>query len=285
VSALHASRRAVGIVLSGGGARCFAQIGALKAVEEGGFRVSAVCGTSTGALLGALYAAGHGADKLLDIVRGVNYGGFWRRSERRGGLISHAGVAEALAPHLPADFGDLRIPLAVTAVDIQNAELFVFREGPLLPAACASNAFPGLFDPVKYRGRYLMDGGILDNFPVDLGRLLTHDPIVAIDTVPSPKRRLALEDEERPGLLERLAAPLRGEGFDVPLVIEVLEKAYTITQTRLIAVRTAMFPPHVVIRPELSDAFGIQDFGRLEEAVKAGYDAAKETLAHTDFPD
>jgi NTE family protein len=256
----------IGLVLSGGGARCFAQIGMLKALEEADIRPSAISGASTGAILGALYAAGHQAEGLYDIVSGIDYSTFLRPGGR-GGLISHAGVEEVLKPHLPERFEDLDYPLAVVAVDIQSAELLIFHSGPLLKVLCASNAFPGLFVPVYHQGRYLMDGGILDNVPIDIGQMLTNDPLVVLDTVPSPKRPLDFEGkEDKPDLLGRLLAPLRGEAPEPPLLIEVLEKAYTITQSRLI---------------ELD--FGIQDFGRLEEAYRLGYEAAKRALEQADL--
>ena len=267
----------VGLVLSGGGARCFAQIGVLRALEEGGVTVSAIAGASTGGILGALYAAGHRADALQEIVAGVEYSTFLKPG-KRSGLIGHGGVRALLEKHLPATFEALHIPLALTVTDIQNAELLVFREGPLIVAATASNAFPGLFTPVEHEGRYLMDGGILDNFPVDVGRMMTHDPILAVDTVPSPRRHLDLGGADSSTLVERLTRPLRGELPSIPLMIEVLEKAYTITQSRLIELRNAMFPPQAMLRPELPSDFGVQDFGRLEEAVAHGYEAARRYL-------
>lgn len=266
----------VSLVLSGGGARCFAQIGALKALEEAGVTASAVAGTSTGAILGALYAAGHDAEKLYEIVAAIDYAKLLRGGGGgRGGLIGHEGVAKLLEPHLPETFEALPTPLAVPATDIQRAEMLVFRSGPLLPAVCASNAFPGLFAPVELDGRQLMDGGILDNYPLDLGATHSNDPLLAIDTMPSPTRRLALEAEDAEGWLARLGATLRGELPDLPLIVEVLEKAYTITQSRLIALRSAMFPAEMVIRPALDEAFGIQDFGRLDEAHALGYEAGR----------
>ncbi len=276
----------ISLVLSGGGARSFAQIGVLKALEEANIRPSAISGTSTGAILGALYAAGHRADKLFDIASGVDYSTFLKRGGK-GGLIGHAGIEAVLRPHLPERFEALEIPLAVTSVDIQSAELLIFRQGPLLSAICASNAFPGLFEPVRFEGRYLMDGGILDNVPVDVGQMMNNDPLLVIDTVPSPRRKLDFGDGddggENPGLVKRLLAPLQGDGPSLPLLIEVLEKAYTITQSRLIELRSAMFPPDAVLRPDLPEDFGVQDFGRLEEAHGLGYRAARQLLANGAF--
>jgi NTE family protein len=137
----------VGLVLSGGGARCFSHIGGLKALEEHGIEVSSIAGSSSGAIIGALYAAGLDADTLYLIIKSINYGSFWRTGAK-GGLISHDGLAELVSVHAPKTFEELKIPLAVTTVDIQSAELIVLQHGELTPAVCASNAFPG---PLPFR--------------------------------------------------------------------------------------------------------------------------------------
>jgi NTE family protein len=272
----------IGLVLSGGGARCFAHIGGLKALEEKGISPSAIAGSSSGAIIGALYAAGLDADTIHTIVKTINYADFWRTGVK-GGLISHDGLAELVTVHAPQTFEDLKIPLAVTTVDIQTGELIVLQHGLLAPAACASNAFPGLFAPVKHLDRYLMDGGILNNFPVDIIRTLTTDPVIAFDATVSDKRQLDFEGEEpKPNLLERVSATFKGEGLHSPLIVDVLMKAYIITQTRLLQLRTTMHPPDYVVKPALPDDLGIESFGRLEEAYTLGYEATVEFLKH--FP-
>ncbi len=272
----------IGLVLSGGGARCFAQIGGLEALEQHGLRPSAIAASSSGAIIGALYASGLDADTLYTIVKTINYRDFWRTGAT-GGLISHEGVAELVNVHAPKTFEDLKIPLAVTTVDIQSAELIVLQHGLLAPAVCASNAFPGLFAPIKHLDRYLMDGGILNNFPIDIIRTLTTDPVIAFDTTVSDKQQLDLEREEpKPNLIKRVSATIKGEGFHAPLIVDVLMKAYIITQTRLIHLRTTMHPPDYVVRPKLPDSLGIESFGRLEEAYELGYEATVEFLKH--FP-
>lgn len=268
----------IGLVLSGGGARCFSHIGGLKALEEHGIRPSAIAGSSSGAIIGALYASGLDADTIHTIVKTINYGDFWRTGVK-GGLISHDGLAELVSVHAPKNFEDLKIPLAVTTVDIQSGELIVLQHGPLTPAACASNAFPGLFAPIKYLDRYLMDGGILNNFPIDIIRTMTTDPVIAFDATVSDKRKLDFEGEEdKPNFIERLSNTFKGERLHTPLLLDVLVKAYIITQTRLIELRSTMHPPDYVVKPNLPDDLGIESFGRLEEAYEFGYEATLEVL-------
>jgi NTE family protein len=268
----------VGIVLSGGGARCFSHIGGLKALEEHNIQVGSIAGSSSGAIIGALYAAGLDADTLHIIVKTLNYGDFWRTGVK-GGLISHDGLAELVNIHAPKTFEELKIPLAVTTVDIQSAELIVLQHGDLTPAVCASNAFPGLFAPVRHLDRYLMDGGILNNFPVDIIRTLTTDPVIAFDATVSDKQTLNLEGEEpKPTVIERISAGMKGEGLYTPLILDILIKAYIITQTKLIQLRSTMHPPDYVVKPALPDDLGIESFGRLEEAYQLGYEATLDLI-------
>ncbi len=142
----------------------------------------------------------------------------------------------------------------------------VLGAGALVPALCATNAFPGVFRPVTLDGHELMDGGILSNVPLDLIRSLTPAPVLVVDTRPSPTRRLELPSEDG-GKWERIRTSFEGR---VPLTAKVLEKAYTITQSRLIELAYTMHPPDYMVMPDLGDGFKIQDFSRLDEAYEIG---------------
>jgi NTE family protein len=249
----------------------------MKALEEHGISPSAIAGSSSGAVLGALFAAGHGADKVYEIAKSVNYTSFFT-STVTGGLIGHEGLEAMLKDNVPETFEELKIPLATTAVDIQDGELLVMRQGPLIPCACASNAFPGLFGPLRHKDRYLMDGGILNNFPVDIIRSLTNDQVMAFDVTLSDKVPIDFEGEEKPSVFERIKSTIKGEGLPTPMLVNILMKAYVITQTRLIKMTTTMYPPDFLIRQPLPDDYGIESFGRLEEGYKIGYDTTHQYL-------
>ncbi|MBA2665512.1 MAG: patatin-like phospholipase family protein [Trueperaceae bacterium] len=269
----------IGLVLSGGGARCFAQVGALQAIEEEGLRVCAIAANSSAAIIAALYASGHDARSVALIVRGIDYEKFFD-ADGATGLIGHDGVEELLKEHAPDTFEELEIPLAVPAVDIERAELIVFREGPLRLAVSASNAFPGLFTPVEYEGRQLLDGGIINNFPVDLIRAMTSRPILAVDVRPPAARPLPLDKEAPASFLGKIGK-LFSHG--VPVTIDILMQAYTITQSRLVEVTVAMHPPHVWLRPELPLEYGVQDFSRFDEGFEIGYRAVREAVGRGEF--
>jgi NTE family protein len=188
------------------------------------------------------------------------------------GLFGHKGVERLLAENAAATFEELAIPLAVPAVDIERAEMLVFATGPLVPPVCASNAFPGLFVPVEYQGRNLMDGGIINNFPVDVIRTLTSRPVLAIDCRPSLSAPLDLDETSGSSIIDKI-----GRLFDkgMPRVVRVLMQAYNITQDRVVEITCALHPPDVRLVPELPHDLDIQDFSRMDEAIEAGYRCVK----------
>jgi NTE family protein len=269
----------IGLALSGGGARCFAQIGALKALEDEGYQVDAIAANSSAAVLGALYAACSDAGELEAIVRGADFASLLV-ADGSTGLIGHEGIDALLADFAPDTFEELAIPLAVPTTDIERAELLIFREGPLRPPVCASNAFPGLFVPVEYRGRHLMDGGMINNFPVDIIRTMTSRPALAIDVRPSASGPLDLDKQTPSTFLGKVGA-LVGHGASTS--VDILMQAYGITQSRLIEIMLAMHPPDVWLRPELSSEFGIQDFSRLDDSLEIGYRSVREAVASGRF--
>lgn len=274
----------IGVVLSGGGARCFAQIGVLRALEERGFAVKAISSCSASAIIGALHAAGHSAARIQRIFEEMNFAELLDLNlESKSGMIGFEGLQEALSPYLPETFEELGYPVAAVAVDVQNGQSYVFRSGPLLRGLLASNAFPGIFSPVKDEGRYLIDGGTLNIVPVDIIRTLTTLPVIAVDVTLPVTRKLELEDAGEHTLWNRLASSLSPQNITRPL--ELIEKAYTITQGRLAQLMIAMHPPDYIIKPPLDEDMMPQDFGRMNEAVACGYDEAVVALQPERLPE
>ncbi len=263
----------IGLCLGGGGARGFAHIGVLKALQERGIEPSAIAGCSMGGLVGALWGSGATPDEIRERFVQLKPVKILDQT-RKGGLFGHKGVDRVLEQNLPTEFSDLKVPLAVTAVDIQEGRTVVLREGPLLPALRATSALPGIFTPVEYQGRILIDGGVLDNLPVDVIGTMTLDPVVAVDVGSPPDRKLIFEDD-RP-FLKRLMDPTP-EG-QRPLIIELLMKTYDIPTSMITEMRLAVYRPKVLIRPPLDPNLKIEDYKRLDEAIEVGYEAAVEAL-------
>ncbi len=158
----------IGLVLSGGGIRGIAHLGLLKAMDEIGIKPSAISGVSAGAIVGALYASGISPDEILEIgKRQINFG-FSNLLWRRGGLFSREFIHKILVEYLPQNsFESLNIPLIVNATDFTNVESVYFSEGELIPCIEASASVPILFSPANFEERMLVDGGLLNNFPVE----------------------------------------------------------------------------------------------------------------------
>lgn len=158
-----------GLALSGGGIRGLAHIGVLKALEEHRIRPSYISGTSAGAIVGALYAAGLPWQEILRFFNSVNLFSLQKYAWKKPGLVASHKFYQEFKAVLPSDnFDALNIPLFITATNILDGSLKVFKEGELILPILASAAFPGVFTPVRIEDNYYIDGGTLNNFPVDL---------------------------------------------------------------------------------------------------------------------
>lgn len=158
-----------GLVLSGGGARGIAHAGAIKAFEENGLTFSHIAGTSAGAIVGALYAAGKTWEEILDFYKSVQIFSFTNYAWDKPGFMDPEKFHDRFAVYLQKDsFEALEKTLLVTATDILEGSLKIFSSGELIRAVLASAAFPGIFAPVKINDSYFVDGGVINNFPVDI---------------------------------------------------------------------------------------------------------------------
>jgi NTE family protein len=243
-----------GLALSGGGARGLAHIGVLEVFLEAGLDFQVVAGTSMGAIVGALFAAGKTPEEMLAMARKTPWLGLLGFSPREG-LFSRRKLRDFLAEHLPPRFEDLERPLAVTAVDVMTGRLVFLTHGDLPSAVLASAAYPGLLAPVEREGRLLFDGGVLDNLPVDAARFLGALEVYAVDVTP-----------------ERAVA-------EVPKnLLALARRAVDLMQLHLTSVRLTLYAPEVYVRPALRGV-GLEDFRRLEEIAEAGRQAARAVLA------
>jgi NTE family protein len=159
----------IGLVLSGGGMRGAAHIGVIKALEEHGIFPTHISGTSAGAIVGALYAYGYDWKTIFAFFKDVQLLDFKKYALGKPGIID----AEKFYPQFNAlikedNFNVLKKPLFITATDILKGNLKTFSEGELIKPILASAAFPGVFAPVKIEESYYVDGGALNNFPVNV---------------------------------------------------------------------------------------------------------------------
>ncbi len=158
-----------GLVLSGGGFRGIAHIGVLKAIDEYGFQITHIAGTSAGAVIGGLYAGGLNWKQILEFIKKVNIFSLNNYALGKPGFVDSQKLYDQFSVFFPEDnFESLKIPLFITATNILEGNLNVFKSGELIRPILASAAFPGVFTPVKIADSYYVDGGVLNNFPVDI---------------------------------------------------------------------------------------------------------------------
>lgn len=156
-----------GLVLSGGGARGFAHLGVIQALNDAGIYPEIISGTSAGAIAGALYADGYKPKEIMKLMNSKNTFDYFSPTMPRGGLLKISGVIRILETSLRAtSFETLKIPLYVAATDLNNGQAVYFSSGDLLNAIIASSSIPVLFKPIVIDNIQYVDGGVLDNLPV-----------------------------------------------------------------------------------------------------------------------
>jgi len=161
------ARVRVGLALSGGTAKTIAHIGVLHALEDAGIEISCITGTSGGAVIGALYAAGFSVPELRALAKGVRWKNLARLSFPRLGLLSNDTINRFLSDLLgKRTFDQLKIPTAVVATNLLTGERAIFQEGSVALAAQVSSTIPHLFSPVEIDDEMYVDGGIVEFLPL-----------------------------------------------------------------------------------------------------------------------
>lgn len=273
----------VGVVLSGGGAKGMAHIGALKVIEEAGVKVDYIGGTSIGAIVGALYAAGYSAIELDSIFRATDFSNliqddlprnaktFYEKedSERYAITLPFNNFKVSVPPAYSGgqniynelvrllyhvrntkDFSKLPIPFLCIATNAETGEEVLLKEGYLPEAVTASGALPSLFEPVIVGDRILIDGGVVNNYPIDKVRQMGADIIIGVDV------QHGLSD--RDGLLSATEILLQINNFRT--VRDMGEKSGK---------------TDIYIKPEMED-FSVIDFDKRENIMENGEIAARE---------
>ncbi len=173
----------IGLVLGGGAARGWAHIGAIRALLDAGIKPDVICGTSIGALIGAVYANGD-LDWLEEWVSRLTWQTVVRLLDLRfsGGLLGGRKVIQVFADRFNGrDIGDLQMPFAAVATELDSGREIWLQEGRVVDAVRASIAIPGIFTPVWHDGAWLVDGGLSNPVPVSVARGMRADCVIAVD--------------------------------------------------------------------------------------------------------
>jgi NTE family protein/lysophospholipid hydrolase len=274
--------QAVGLVLSGGGARGHAHAGVLRALDEYGIEIDLIGGTSMGALIGGACAREASYAELVDLMR--------RFSSRRRlldptlpltSLCAARKVTRMLHVALgEASIEDLWRPFYCVSSNLTRAAAMIHREGPLWAAVRASLAIPGVYAPVLHEGDVLVDGGAINNFPLDVMRELGEvGTVIGVNASP-PKARV---ERYRFGahvsgwqvLLSRLG--LRPEPLRAPSLMATLLRTLELSGTPRLQSPAFLQLADVLIQPA-TEQFGILDFAAYATIVEAGYRAARQEL-------
>lgn len=279
------TRPKVGLVLSGGGAKGLAHIGALKVIEEAGVEIDYVGGTSMGAIVGALYAAGYSANQLDSIFRATDFVNLIQDNlPRNAKTFYEKEDSERYALTLPFDnfkvsvptafsggqniynelvrllyhvkdvddFSQLPIPFVCIATDIETGEEVLLDSGYLPQAIMASGTLPSLFEPSSINDRVLIDGGVVNNYPIDKVRNMGADVIIGIDVQHDLSKRDALLS----------ATEILSQINNYRTVRDMVEKSKK---------------TDIYIKPDI-EVFSVIEFDKAEEIIQKGVAAAEEKL-------
>ena len=171
----------IGISLSGGGSRGIVHIGILKAFDEAGIKISMVTGTSAGAIVGLLYCSGYSPDSIMEIIRETKLIKYVRPAISFSGLLKLESIICVFKKYIKNNsFEELNIPLVVAATNIKKGTSSLLCDGDLIQSVLASCAVPVIFEPINIDSELYIDGGVLNNLPVEPLRIIV---ILSLDLI------------------------------------------------------------------------------------------------------
>jgi NTE family protein len=272
--------QSVGLVLSGGGARAYAHIGAIKALREAGVPIDFVGGSSMGAIIAAGLAMGWDDAELEMRIRKA----FVTSSPLADialpliAMTHGAQVRQRLKEHFgEVQIADLWLPFFCVSSDLTAGTYHLHRRGLVREALEASIALPGILPPVVQKGHVLVDGAVTKNFPSDIMRTIQAGAIVGVDVTHA--RGLKPDDVKTPLSLWRWL--LSGDWRRGPPIVSVLMRSATMSTGR--ELQAGRESTDVLITPEVSDV-EIRNWKAFEPAVEAGYRAARDAVARLKVP-
>ena len=269
----------ISLALGGGGAKGNAHIGVLRRLEKEGYKIRSIAGTSYGGFVGILYAVGHSPQEIQSIFESVDQRQLYGHADGDGpSLLGFAGVRRLMDKILgEKTFADLRIPCAVTAVDVKSGTEVSLSKGRLKDAVLATIALPGIFPPSQWNGWELVDGGVLNPVPVSVARILSPGlPVLAVvlnDPMDKPLRTYKIPI---PGIIPRSIAE-RLARISLAQSLDIFLRAVDVSTRALSYYRLELEKPEVIVRPKVHH-ISMLDKVVIAEVAQLGEDALEEVL-------
>ncbi len=256
------ANRKLGLALGGGGAKGSAHLGVLRELERLGLEFDCISGTSIGAIVGAVAAAGYSAAEIERAFRSTTLRTILGLDPARWGLIGSDKLAEVLYELLgDRKIEDLPIPYAAVAVDLVTGNEIVLDHGSVVEAALASAAVPGVFPPRRTGDYILADGGIRNNLPIDVARRLGAERVVGVNLI-GDFAGFSVDDPQQANLLSlRRWMPLTQ--------LALAERAIGLMIAQLTLFQLRETPPDLLLTPDVS-RISMADLNHLDDGVSAG---------------
>lgn len=280
--ARHITGRAVGLVLGGGGARGMAHIGVIRALQELGIPVDRIGGTSIGAAVGGQFAFGQDVDEMVATNKKLDHRSSYDYTLPIVSMMATVQITNRLQEQYgDMQIEDLPIPYFAVSANLTKASTYVHQRGLLWKAIRASGGPAGLTPPIFEDGDLLVDGGLLDNLPIDLMRdLIGGGTVIAVDV--SPPVELADFQDYGPGLSGWKVLFNRLNPFQprlrVPGIVSILHRAGSINTIFQQSRKLTQNKADVYIAPDV-DAFDFLGYSKTDELVERGYQAAIRDLS------
>ena len=292
----------VALALASGGPRGFAYIGAIEELQKRGYTITSIAGTSAGSLVGGIYAAG-GMQAFkewlfgLDPVKVVALMDF---SISKNYLVKGEKVINAIKERVPdINIEDLPIPFAAVATDLYTGEEVVFREGPLFDAIRASISIPSMFKPAEWKGRTLVDGGMVNTLPLNRvqrtpGDILIGFNVNQIDAAEIQgfldSRAALIESRSEMSLIQRIQSNLQefrlvSDGREEHLPVDasdnyfsILQRSFGIMNCSIARIGIELTPPDILVSLPFDSYHGVYGYSHAPEIVEKGRELMAEAL-------
>ena len=285
----------VALVLASGGPRGFAYIGAIEELQARGYNITSVAGASAGSLVGGIYAAGgiKAFKEWICALEPMKIMSLMDVSVSKTYLVKGEKIIKAIEARVPeVNIEDLEIPFTAVATDLYTGEEVVFRKGPLFQAIRASISIPSMFKPVKWKGRTLVDGGMVNTLPIDRVQRTPGDILVAfnVNQIDAAEiqgfldSRAAIEEKSwsEYEILSRIRAGIHRHQLDasasnswIPVGADdnfasILQRSFGIMNCSLARMALEKTPPDILVSLPYDSYHGVYGYTHAKEIIELG---------------